>query len=59
MKNRLEQRALRSARIDDNPDAMLRRLRTFQENNALVLEHLQKNGPIFYVSGLASALKLR
>jgi adenylate kinase family enzyme len=50
MRGRLEQRAISSDRIDDNPDTILKRLRTFKENNAPAIEHLRERGPVYQVS---------
>jgi adenylate kinase family enzyme len=50
MRGRLEQRAISSDRIDDNPDTILKRLQTFKENNAPVIEHLREHGPVYQVS---------
>lgn len=52
MRRRLERRAESSDRIDDNPDTVLMRFQTFKENNAPVIAHLQKRGPVYHVSEL-------
>ena len=54
LRRRLEQRALSSGRVDDNPDTILRRLRTFQENNLPVLQHLEREAPVHQVSEATS-----
>ena len=54
MRRRLEERAKSSERIDDNPDTVLKRFQTFKENNAPVIAHLQKRGPVYHVSKQAT-----
>ncbi|KAH8799639.1 cytidylate kinase [Xylogone sp. PMI_703] len=49
MQQRLEKRAQSSGRIDDNPASVIKRLKTFEENNKLVIEHLQQGGPIWTI----------
>ncbi|KAL9632746.1 MAG: hypothetical protein Q9204_003662 [Flavoplaca sp. TL-2023a] len=49
MRRRLERRAESSERIDDNPDTVLKRLKTFKENNAPVIEHLEKRESVYQV----------
>ena len=56
MRRRLERRAESSERIDDNPDTVLKRLKTFKENNAPVIEHLEKRESVYQVS---EQIKLR
>ncbi|KAF1357332.1 cytidylate kinase [Lizonia empirigonia] len=46
---RLRDRSASSSRIDDNPESIIKRIRTFNMNNAEVLEYLQKQGPVFHV----------
>ena len=50
MRARLELRAESSDRVDDNPDTVLRRFQTFQENNAPVIAYLQNRRPVYHVS---------
>ena len=50
MRRRLERRAESSDRIDDTPDTVLKRLKTFEANNAPVIEHLEKSGSVYQVS---------
>ncbi|KZM26469.1 ATP binding [Ascochyta rabiei] len=45
--SRLRNRSASSERIDDNPDSITKRLRTFNENNAKVLEYLRGRGRFF------------
>ncbi|KAF2633000.1 cytidylate kinase [Macroventuria anomochaeta] len=47
--NRLRNRSSLSERIDDNPESIVRRLQTFNANNAEVLGHLRKQGQCFDV----------
>ncbi|GIZ48184.1 hypothetical protein CKM354_001125700 [Cercospora kikuchii] len=54
MRERLEQRAQSSERIDDNSDVVLRRFRTYEENNAPVLEYLREHGPVHHVDAARS-----
>jgi adenylate kinase family enzyme len=49
MQARLQRRSTSSGRIDDNPDSIAKRLRTFNENNAEVLQHLREQGQVFNV----------
>jgi len=49
MKRRLQNRAGSSKRVDDNPESVLRRLHTFNQNNAPVLDHLQSRGKVYHV----------
>jgi len=49
MVKRLDGRSALSNRVDDNPDSIVRRIRTFKENNAEVLAHLQSRNPVFNV----------
>ncbi|KAF2158746.1 hypothetical protein M409DRAFT_38112 [Zasmidium cellare ATCC 36951] len=49
MRKRLQERAKSSTRIDDDPTVISRRLHTFEENNAPVLQHLQQHGTIYKI----------
>lgn len=49
LSNRLQNRSADSGRIDDNPDSIAKRLRTFNEHNTEVLNHLKKQGQFFEV----------
>ena len=51
MQQRLKMRAKTSDRIDDNPATIMRRFETFEEKNKSVVEHLQRSGPVYPVSG--------
>lgn len=50
MRQRLAQRAKSSDRIDDDHDTIMKRLKTFEKTNQLVIEHLQKSSPVWLVS---------
>ncbi|OAL07202.1 cytidylate kinase [Phaeosphaeriaceae sp. SRC1lsM3a] len=50
LRQRLAHRSVSSDRIDDNPESTILRLRTFNENNAKVLEHLRSRGIVYHVS---------
>ncbi|CAG5138837.1 uncharacterized protein ALTATR162_LOCUS449 [Alternaria atra] len=45
----LHDRSAYSTRIDDNPDSITKRLKTFNENNTEVLKYLQQRGPLFHI----------
>lgn len=49
LRQRLAHRSVSSDRIDDNPESTILRLRTFNENNAKVLEHLRSRGIVYHV----------
>ncbi|KIV98444.1 uncharacterized protein PV09_09742 [Verruconis gallopava] len=44
LQQRLIERAKSSGRVDDNPESIQRRLKTFEENNKPVLEYLRTHG---------------
>jgi adenylate kinase family enzyme len=46
MRERLKRRAESSRRVDDNPEVIENRIRTFQTENLLVEQHLQRNGRV-------------
>ena len=52
MRQRLARRAESSGRIDDNTDSIIRRLRTFADENLKVEEHLQQTGRFWKVSAM-------
>lgn len=52
MLDRLGERAKTSNRIDDNPESVLMRLRTFSRENSEVEQHLQQTGEFFEVGSL-------
>lgn len=52
MLDRLGERAKTSNRIDDNPESVLMRLRTFSKENSKVEKHLQQTGGFFEVGSL-------
>ena len=52
MRERLSERAKTSDRVDDNPESVLKRLRTFSVENSKVEEHLQETGVLTKVSKL-------
>lgn len=43
MRERVEERSKTSGRYDDNAKSMEKRLKTFNESNKEVLEHLSRN----------------
>lgn len=54
MLDRLGERAKTSNRIDDNPESVLMRLRTFSKENSKVEKHLQQTGGFFEIEAMGS-----
>ena len=50
MLERLTKRSEFSDRIDDNTDSMLKRVRTFSDENSKIEEHFQQTGRFWKVS---------
>ena len=46
MLERLKRRAEPSGRVDDNPEVIVNRIRTFHREHLLVEQHLQRNGRV-------------
>lgn len=53
MQDRLDKRAMTSNRVDNNPDAVLERLRAFREVNPLVESYLKQYRPFETVSNIS------
>jgi adenylate kinase family enzyme len=58
MVDRLTKRASTSGRIDDNPESIRKRVKTFLTENEPILEHLRHSGPVKTVRQMKKLLIL-